>query len=209
MLSKLFLISCIILMAFTLLVQNQTHAQPSAKPAAPAIALPSAEETISKTMANNFYKSCIAQRKPDLFDDLDIADNCACQASTLTKKMTVSDMRALQNFTSRPGKKALRKFIYDVAMPCMISPLQQSTYKSCQANYGQRQHLKNAIAACKCAGEEAVKYLIQIGGQIAEAQMLLYPEANKDPVEVLMRNVQFRGEIENRALKCVQNYSIY
>lgn len=185
--------------------QAQTPTMPTAPAPKSQITIPiDPSKKITKEMANNFYKNCTRRSPPDQFTDLDVADLCACQAYLLPTQMSVSDLQALSNFTNKANHKALQKYINALVVPCMQGPFSDFVTRSCVESYKHSDRVRNLRATCQCARSKAGKFLNQLGGKMAEARMLLFPEDSSDPATVLMGDSPFRAEIENITYKCIQ-----
>ena len=115
---------------------------------------PTPEEArkISRTLADNYYKSCM-ETPSTLFQDVDIYETCGCATGNMLQIMTVDEILEMFKDTEE-GLFQRQRFLNVGYMPCTEHALFKLVKYKCMADKNMRKGLQYAEPVCICLARE-------------------------------------------------------
>ncbi len=164
------------------------------------------EERVSPRTAAIYLDKCLS-KIPRKFTPTAHENFCTCSAAHMRLKMTNGDLANLNKKGARnPGNESFEKFVSQVVMPCMESPIIDITYVSCVEDRSNSPFIYNIPKYCQCVGEQLVPFVKNQGSVTSLLNMAKYPKDYKEPLDALLSSVELNRARNAGYKQCVQTY---
>lgn len=156
---------------------------------------------VSKEMANNYYKNCLAKRDARMSDQTQRAF-CACTSAEFMKNMSVEDIKEMYGDTSR-SRTMLNRMLMTVYVPCMDGPVADMVDMQCRndkkAALLQLQGRRSDL--CNCMGQRTGEWFKSSGRDIM-AKVLADNPNTYDPLTPVLESKTFQNQAFQFLMQC-------
>ena len=157
---------------------------------------------VDKTMANNFFASCLNRQDPRMSPDTQEA-MCACNAAMIMQNMTVEEVQTMKEQT-QAGRDMLNKMLLEVYTPCINYPVHDLVEAECLRN----ENIDKAGIAmpkaeiCGCTAKKMSEWFAKDGGALMRTILEKQPNIY-DPIEPVMNSKAFKSQSYSIMIACM------
>ncbi len=159
-----------------------------------------AETPVTKEMANQYFKNCMAKEDPRITRQAQ-EELCACTSAKMTETLSVQDIQRMSG-NDQAARNALNKMLVEVYGPCMAAPTRDLILNNCLQNKELANLTNDAEALCGCIAEETAVYLEENAPEIISREISRSPNLT-DPNAVLMASKEVESKIKQKTLSCM------
>lgn len=158
--------------------------------------------TISKGLANSYYKNCNANDDPRMSDNAQDS-LCGCTAAKIMDVMSAEEIAGMTTNIG-PGRIAYNKMLTTVYGPCMQAPVEEILYQECMNDKNIKEFmLRNTPMLCRCTAYGSGRTLIRESTEIMPRLLKGYPNMT-DPLDYILADRVFRQKAYANLYECLR-----
>lgn len=190
-------------------VAPQPAPQMQQMPTPPAAAQPAPESI--ESFAKRYNENCL-DKKNDIIKGDDLRMLCACTASKLQEKMTVTEVETMATDTPE-GQVQRNRMVTDVYAPCMEYPSRALLMSQCKSYQDKLKKTAggqaiNGEAICGCLAQNMAAY-VAVNAQPILAQKLAANPTDMDPLGAFLNSPEYQAQVNATFTGCIQQHGAF
>jgi hypothetical protein len=174
-------------------------------------AAPQAAQESIESFAKRYNENCL-KKKNDILKGDDLRMLCACTASKLQEKMTVTEVETMTTDTPE-GQVQRNRMVTDVYAPCMEYPSRALLMNQCNSyqdklKKAQSGQAINGEAICGCLAQNMAAY-VAVNAQPILAQKLAANPADMDPLGAFLNSPEYQAQVNATFTGCIQQHGAF